>query len=45
MVSSYRQPSTLITCLLLVLVNFALFWQIIFHDFVNYDDYLYVSNL
>ena len=45
MVSSYRQPSTLITCLLLVLVNFALFWQTIFHDFVNYDDYLYVSNL
>ena len=45
MVSSYRQPSTLITCLLLVLVNFALFWQTIFHYFVNYDDYLYVSNL
>ncbi|MEE9258749.1 MAG: tetratricopeptide repeat protein [Nitrospinaceae bacterium] len=29
----------------MTLVNFALFWQTILHEFVNYDDYLYVNNL
>ncbi|CAN2041017.1 protein O-mannosyl-transferase [Candidatus Magnetomoraceae bacterium gMMP-15] len=37
------QLNTLIICLLLILSTLVVYWQVTCHDFINYDDDLYVT--
>ena len=39
-----RRYRDVLVCILLIAVTLAVYWQIKNHDFVNYDDYVYIHD-
>ncbi|MEE9911974.1 MAG: tetratricopeptide repeat protein [Deltaproteobacteria bacterium] len=42
-INTHPQIQILVVCIVLAVVTLAVFWQVKHHDFVNFDDHIYVT--